>query len=57
MSLLMQGPFREDFTRISTRFYVKDLYRIMQGPVREEVSWISTEPMYARIYNENAADP
>ena len=57
MSLLMQGPFREDFTRISTRFYVKDLYRIMQGPVREEVSWISTEAVYARIYNENAADP
>ena len=38
----MQGPLREDLTRISTRSSVKDLYRIMQGPLREEFSRIST---------------
>ena len=40
--LLMQGPYREDLTRISTRSSVKDPYRIMQGPLREELSRIST---------------
>ena len=40
--LLVQGPLREDFTRISTRSSVKDLNRIVQGPLREEVGWIST---------------
>ena len=42
--LLMQGPLSEDLARISTRFPVKDLYRIMQmqGPLKEELSRIST---------------
>ena len=37
----MQGPLREDLTRISTRSSVQGLYRIMQGHLREEVSRIS----------------
>ena len=45
----MQGPRREDLTRISTRPSTKDLYRIMQRPPQE--------PVYRRIYNVNAADP
>ena len=38
---VMQGPLREDLTRISARSSVQGLYRIMQGPLREEVSRIS----------------
>ena len=41
-NIFMQGPLREDLTRISTRSSVKDLYSIMQGPLREEFSKIST---------------
>ena len=45
----MQGPLREDLTRISTRSSVKDLYSIMQGPLREEFSKISTRAHLCKI--------
>ena len=32
VKILMQGPPEEDFNRISTRAFDKDLYKIMQGP-------------------------
>ena len=52
----MQGPLREDLTRISTRSSVKDLYRIMQGPLRQEFSRISTRARsFVRIHRKNAA--
>ena len=33
-NIFMQGPLREDFTRISTRSSDKGLYKIMQEPSR-----------------------
>ena len=48
-NIFMQGPLREDLTRISTRSSVKDLYSIMQGPLREEFSKISTRAVYVRF--------
>ena len=48
-NIFMQGPLREDLTRISTRSSVKDLCSIMQGPLREEFSKISTRPVYVRF--------
>ena len=55
----MQGPLREDFTRISTRSSAKNLCRIRQERLREEFRRMSAKarlPVYARIYKENATD-
>ena len=51
----MQGPLREDLTRISTRSSVKGLYRIMQGPRREEFRGSQLRPTFcARLRSQNA---
>ena len=51
----MQGPLREDLTRISTRSSVKGLYRIMQGPRREEFRGSQLRPTFcARLRSRNA---
>ena len=55
----MQGPLREDFTRISTRSSVENLCRIRQERLREEFRRMSEKarlPVYPRIYKENATD-
>ena len=55
--MFMQGPLSEALTRISTSSSVKDLYRIMQGPLIERnLAGSPQEPVYARIYDENATD-
>ena len=48
--IFMQGPPREDLTRISTISFVKDLCRIMKGPLRKECSRISTKARFPRDF-------
>ena len=55
LNKIMQGPLREDLTRISTRSSVKGLYRIMQGPRREEFRGSQLRPTFcARLRSRNA---
>ena len=48
--IFMQGPRREDLTRISTRSSVKDIYTIMHGPLREEFIRISTRSSHKDMH-------
>ena len=52
----MQGPPREDSTRISTRSSSKDVYRMMQGPLKEEFNRISIRAFLCKNLPENAAE-
>ena len=38
----MQGPLREDFTKISARSFHKDLFKITQRPLRQDFTRICT---------------
>ena len=48
--IFMQGPRREDLTRISTRSSVKDMHGIMHEPLREEFIRISTKSSHKDMH-------
>ena len=54
--IFMQGPLREDSTRISTRSSSKDVYGMMQGPLKEEFNQISISAFLCKNLPGNAAE-